>query len=373
MERSRSPVSENTVRQLIENEYLSDNSVTNVLNYESDGERSFSSSQSSVVDDTDSDPNYNPPEDRPSTSGMGDENVTFSSSESDNDVTPRVTNASRSFPVRSRGRPPQTASLVTDNSSDSENGNGWAEVGENNDPGYTHNFGFQELPGLKHCPPRNSSPVTYFRLFFTTAILENFVKYTNLYADQFIFANRDSFKEYSRSKKWKPVTVLEMQAFISVLINMGLIKKPTIYSYWWTGSSQYIPWFGRMFTRNRFQAILQFFHLVDTRNLPKPREPNYDPCARFNPLVEHVNRLFKFYFTPGQNLSIDESMISTKIRSQLLQYIPKKHHRWGVKLWMICDAAASYCLNFFVYTGAAGTDRNEIKRKGLGYIVVLKL
>lgn len=107
-----------------------------------------------------------------------------------------------------------------------------------------------------------------------------------------------------------------------------------------------------MFNRNRFQAILNFFHLVDTSKLPLPRQPNYDPCARFQPLIDHMNQVSKFYFTPSQNISIDESMVGTKAHSQLLQYMPKKHHRWGVKLWMPCDAVTHYCLNFFVHKGA---------------------
>lgn len=86
-----------------------------------------------------------------------------------------------------------------------------------------------------------------------------------------------------------------------------------------------------------------------------------------------MNRLSKFYFTPDKNLSIDESMVSTKTHSQLLQYMPNKHHRWGVKLWMVCDAVTHYCLNFFVYRGAKSNDRCEIKKNGLAYSVVVKL
>ncbi|XP_039298151.1 piggyBac transposable element-derived protein 4-like [Nilaparvata lugens] len=164
-----------------------------------------------------------------------------------------------------------------------------------------------------------------------------------------------------------------MQAFIAVLINMGLKKQPTIYSYWWTSSSQHIPYFSRMFTRNRFQAILQFFHMVDTTQIPKSGDPNYNPCARFEPLVDHVNRLFRNYFIPGKNISIDESIIALKAHTQLKQYMPKKHHRWGIKLWMLCDSIEHYCYNFFVYRGAKGNDKNIIRKQGLGHYVLMKL
>lgn len=144
---------------------------------------------------------------------------------------------------------------------------------------------------------------------------------------------------------------------MAVLLNLGLNKKPTIYSYWWTNLSQYSPWFGNMFTHNRFQAILQFFHMADSNDLPTPGQPDYDPCARFNPLVEHMNRLGKHYYTPEKQQSIDESMVGTKTHSQLLQYMPKKHHRFGIKLWIL----------------SKGPEKQQIKENGLAYTVVVKL
>uniref|UniRef100_A0A1B6J5P2 PiggyBac transposable element-derived protein domain-containing protein n=1 Tax=Homalodisca liturata TaxID=320908 RepID=A0A1B6J5P2_9HEMI len=197
-----------------------------------------------------------------------------------------------------------------------------------------------------------------------------FVTFKNKYSENFLNKNQNHLKPNSRAKKWKPVTLFEIQSFVTVLINMDIKPQPTVYSYWWTYSSHPIPWFPRIFTRNRFQAILQFFHMVDCSNLPKSGQPNYDPCARFNPLVDHVNRLFKHYFVPGQKLSVDESMISTKSNSQLKQYLLRKHHRWGVKLWMFCDSATYHCINFFVYRGS---DRNEIKEKGKGHTIIVKL
>jgi len=105
---------------------------------------------------------------------------------------------------------------------------------------------------------------------------------------------------------------MEIKAFIAVLLNMGLNKKATIEMYWSKKLSQETPWFGKMFSRIRFETILKFFHMVDTRNLPKPKQPGYDPCAGFSPLIDYANRMFRHYYTPNQQLSIDESLIGTK-------------------------------------------------------------
>lgn len=371
MKRSASPLSENTLQRVLE-----DDSDFNISESESD--------ESSLgFDNTDRDPDFDP--DLPSTSNTGIRRLVlpitqtlrndFSSSEDDT-PNPGITSQTRpNLQTRPRGRPRNVGlqQSFESSSSDSDDGIAWDEVPLDGNVATCHQFSFGELSGPKHVPPRNSSPIMYFNLFFTNALLEMFAKWTNKYASDTINDNNRQVRPHSRTNLWKPVTLLELKAFMAVLLNMGIKKQPTIYSYWWTSSSQYIPWFSRMFTRNRFQAILRFLHMVDTVPLAKPGQPNYDACARFQPLIDHVNRVFKFHFTPDQNLAIDESIISSKSHTQLRQYLPKKRHRWGIKLWVLCDSVTSYCLNFFVYKGAQGSDKEEIKQNGLGYYVIKKL
>lgn len=53
------------------------------------------------------------------------------------------------------------------------------------------------------------------------------------------------------------------------------------------------------------------------------------------------------------NTSVDESLIGTKSHSALTQYLlNKKHHKWGIKFWMLCDSVIYYCLEFYCYRGA---------------------
>lgn len=43
-----------------------------------------------------------------------------------------------------------------------------------------------------------------------------------------------------------------------------------------------------------------------------------------------------------------------------------KPTKWGVKVWVVCDAEVHYCLNFEIYTGGTG-------EKGLSFNVVNQL
>ena len=58
--------------------------------------------------------------------------------------------------------------------------------------------------------------------------------------------------------------------------------------------------------------------------------------------------------------------LETKNKTRLLQYMPNKHHhKWGIKLWMLCESASAYVLACFVYRGKAEhPDPND--QRGLG-------
>ena len=54
--------------------------------------------------------------------------------------------------------------------------------------------------------------------------------------------------------------------------------------------------------------------------------------------------------------SISEQIISTKGRSSLKQYLPKKPNKWGIKVWARCGVLG-IIYDFEVYTG--NSDKNE--------------
>ena len=132
---------------------------------------------------------------------------------------------------------------------------------------------------------------------------------------------------------------------------MGLIKKPTIPHYWRTTTSQSIPWFRRMFSRNRFQLILKFLHLTDNNKTPRRNQEGYNPAAKFQELLDHFNMRAKYLYTPNRQLSIDETLIPSKGRTLMLQYIPSKKVKFGIKLWMLVEATTGYILHCIPYRG----------------------
>ncbi|CAC5398923.1 unnamed protein product [Mytilus coruscus] len=162
-------------------------------------------------------------------------------------------------------------------------------------------------------------------------------------------------RRFSRKMQWQKegkLTIPEFKGFLAVFFNMGLIRKVSFEEYWNKHSpSQSTPWFRCMFSRNRFQNILKFLHLVDTKKLPKRNDPAYKPSQRFKPLLDFVNRKFLRYYNPHRELAVDESLVGTKGKTSMLQYIPSKRSRFGVKFWMLVESVTGYVLQMDVYHG----------------------
>ena len=119
----------------------------------------------------------------------------------------------------------------------------------------------------------------------------------------------------------------------------------------------------------RFELLLRFLHLNDSERQPKRGEPGYDRLYKIRPFLERIVRAFKSNYTPTQYLSVDESMIAYKGRLSFLQYLPKKPHKWGLKAWVLADAANGYTWGWKLYTGKEDGERTI----GLAHQVVLQL
>ncbi|KAG8316435.1 hypothetical protein J6590_050504 [Homalodisca vitripennis] len=143
MKRANSPLSDNTISRVINEEenFSSDESFLN--NFGSEVDSSFSE-----VDDTDNDPTYDPDQPGPSSNILPivsrprilSESESESSIDGEN-VRSRLTTIHQQPRQPSRPRPRHTNGNSTDDSS-GENNEGWIDVTAENDPGYSHSFSF---------------------------------------------------------------------------------------------------------------------------------------------------------------------------------------------------------------------------------------
>jgi hypothetical protein len=218
------------------------------------------------------------------------------------------------------------------------------------------------------------SPEEFFKEMFDDKMWTIMSEATNQYVEykkNDIRKNRDPFEAADvgepdltkgcRLNQWTATTPDEMKVFVAHLIIMGLIKKPSLESYWSRKSVTRTSFFGTYMVRNRFQNILWNLHVSPSPEVNPPYgEEGHDPLYKVREMVDMMERNFKLKYTPGKILSMDESCCPFKGRVRFRQYLPKKPNKFSIKLWMISEATTGYISGFEVYTGREVTVGNDI-------------
>ena len=144
---------------------------------------------------------------------------------------------------------------------------------------------FSEEPGINISTRNLKSCLDYFELFFTQEVWQLLVSQTNLYAEQ--------KREPAESSVWYPVTESEMKAWISLYLNMGLVTKPNLNSYWSTDPVLSSPFFPSLMSRTRFFQILRYLHFADNNRAPPRDSADYNKLYKIQPFLDLVIARFQ--------------------------------------------------------------------------------
>lgn len=225
------------------------------------------------------------------------------------------------------------------------NDNLWTEIQQNPEL-----FIFQENVGVK-LDTSNFTVQTLVDLFFSDEFLALLVEQTNLYAAQEI-EKRETIKKSNRLSKWQDVSAAEMKVFIGLLLQMGPCTFPSIEHYWSTNKLYNVNFWRSHMSRNRFQLLLRYFHLVDNSI------PSEDRLYKVRPILNHFNNIMRENYVPDKNICIDESMMLWRGRLFFRQYIKNKKHKYGIKLYELCESDG-LVMKIKIYSGKSEeTDNN---------------
>lgn len=61
--------------------------------------------------------------------------------------------------------------------------------------------------------------------------------------------------------------------------------------------------------------------------------------------------MFTRYYQPQKDICVDETLVGTRGRTAMLQYIPSKHSKFGVKFWVLAESATGYIVRMSCYLG----------------------
>ena len=92
---------------------------------------------------------------------------------------------------------------------------------------------------------------------------------------------------------------------------MGIVYKPTIPMYWSTSKLHNTPIFSKVKPHTRFQLLLKFLHF-NNNDLHDSKDENRDRLHKLQLLIDILRKQCKEVYEPGQNLSIDKSLVLFK-------------------------------------------------------------
>ena len=188
------------------------------------------------------------------------------------------------------------------------------------------------------------SLLDFFEVLFDRSVLEQIVNETNKYKSLSNTSVSDS--STSHQAAWNDTSVPEIYSFLATVMLIAHTKKNRIKDYWSTDQLISTPMFAQIFSRDRFLSILKFLHFNDNQ-----QQQGGDRLHKIKPILDSLRKKFKLCIKPYKNLCIDESMMVWKGRLNFKQYIPSKRHRFGVKLFVLCDCHTGFVLDFIIYTG----------------------
>jgi hypothetical protein len=208
----------------------------------------------------------------------------------------------------------------------------------------------------------NSTESDFFLAIMNEEIVNIIVKETNDYAATLC----TSASTHSKLKKWVVTTAEEIYMFLATLLLMSLVGKNSLKKYWSTNPIIETPFFRVLFSQDRFFLLLRCLHFTDNSI------SSTDRLKKIRNILDPFKRILKSSFYPFEKLCIDESLLLWKGKLSFKIYIPSKRHRFGIKLFVCCDVATGYVLDFIVYTGA-DTDIVLYEGQGISGSVVLTM
>ena len=171
---------------------------------------------------------------------------------------------------------------------------------------------------------------------------------------------------YQRFKR-HPLTNDEMMRYLGCLLLLS-INSVQIYTQAWNEKScQYLPSLQCLLTRDRFEVIESFLHVV---TVDKEAELSPHPLKKIQRLHNKIKTKCLDLYQPLMQLSVDERMVKSKAHIRFRQYIRNKPTKWGYKYWVLADPTG-YTLDFDIYCGSAHQDGPSAN--GIAYDIVVKL
>ena len=107
--------------------------------------------------------------------------------------------------------------------------------------------------------------------------------------------------------------------------------------YWSRTENFDTAFYGNSMPRDRYLYIHRFLHFTDNKKVPDMNDENSDLLWKIRNLFDILNDKISKFYSPSEHLAVDEVIVNFKGRVIFRQYIPKKHKRFRIKIYKLCD------------------------------------
>lgn len=203
----------------------------------------------------------------------------------------------------------------------------------------------QKFPCPKTGARNITNEVDAFLQIIDMSMIDDIVKYTNSY----INIKKQSV-EYTRDRDAKETSRTEMMALIGLLYLLGSKKlNHTNVLEIWTTDGTGIEIVRAVMSYKRFLFILRCVRFDEKTTRAERRKE--DKLAAIRSTLESFVQNCKSTYSLGKFVTIDEKLQAFRGRCSFVQYIPNKPAKYGIKMFLLCDAKTFFTSNLEVYCG----------------------
>ena len=233
-----------------------------------------------------------------------------------------------------------------------------------------HDLEFTGVPGWRNMEDDRETVSDYCDTFLTLELFEKLAKWVNSRAT---IHKAQVYMENDEVYDFTETSANEMRKFIGLSFLMGILKKPYIKHYWSTKPMLSTPYFHNACPETgnisiccvcaqcivccivmlycnvfffRYCILLKFLRFSNPYEVDSTKR-----STRMNGIDDLMMEICS-QFCPGQELSLDESLLLYKGRLNFKQFIRIKRARFGIKIFILTDMYG-YILSYITYYGAA--------------------
>ncbi|KAL4104514.1 hypothetical protein QTP88_019809 [Uroleucon formosanum] len=278
-------------------------------------------------DDTDADPSYGDP-------------IELRENESDSDISEPMHRSNTSQTSRSRSRSP-----IAQNSyylGKDKQTKWYKDAPPKNVRTRQRNIVLR-LPGVKQIGRDANSILECWNLLFSNSIINDIVKYTNIYLDKIR-------SKYTQQHMVRETSKSEMNALFGLLYLAGVLRSNHLnLDDLWSNDGLSPEYFRAVMPKARFYILLRAMRFDDIGT--RAQRKQFDKLAAIRSVFEDFVLRCENCYIVGANVTIDEMLESFRGRCSFRQYIPSKPNKYGIKIQALVDSRTFYTSKMEVYVG----------------------